>query len=279
VIVTNNPLTSAHIAALGARVRIIARAGIGLDALDLEAAQDRGVAIFHTPDYATAEVATHAVAMMLALNRRILEADTLARKSWPNWEQLRPIASFDQLTVGLVGLGRIGLAVAERLQPLAGAIWGYDPEESRVHDYVRRVSLEELLTGCDVVSLHLPLTRSTRGLIGAQELDRMRPTAIFVNVSRGGLVDETALANALATGRLAGAALDVLENEPPPKDSPVLSAPHLILSPHLAWSSDESERRVREEALEASLAYLAGAQASTGRMVIQPTVSGSGGSS
>lgn len=271
VIVTNNPLTAAHVGALGSAVRMIARAGIGLDALDLDAAKARGIAVFHTPDYATAEVATHALAMMLALNRRLLEADAIARAEWPSWDRLRPIPSFDELTVGVVGLGRIGLALAERLRPLAGAILGFDPAPAQAPAYVRRASsLSELLIASDVISLHLPLTPETRDIIGASELASLKSSAIFVNVSRGGLVDESALAKSLHEGRLAAAALDVLADEPPREDSPLFGAPRLLLSPHVAWYSEASERRVREEALDATLAYLAGERPPTGRIVVEP---------
>jgi D-3-phosphoglycerate dehydrogenase len=271
VIVTVEPLPRASIEQFGPRVRLISRAGIGLDAIDLEAARERGVAVFHTPDYATEEVATHTVALILALNRKLLDGDRVARTEWRSWPQLKPVRPLSELTVGVVGLGRIGRAVIDRLRPFTAEILGFDAYASESVPGVRTVAtLEELLGECDVLTLHAPLTEETRGMIGARELALLRPGALLVNVARGGLIDQPAVAAALRSGQLGGAGLDVLVAEPPAAGDPLLSAPGLLLSPHFAWYSEASNRRMREMAIDGILDYLAGREASVGRIAVRP---------
>lgn len=271
VVVTTNPLTAAHIAALGEGVRVIGRAGTGLDAIDLEAARARNLFVYHTPDYCTSEVATHALALILAVHRRLVDADRQARKDFANWRALTPIPSLDALTAGVVGGGRIGRAVMTRLLPFVERVLTYDPYVDSAPEGVERVdSLDALLRRSDIVTLHMPLTAQTRGMIGARELGLLPDGAIVVNVSRGGLIDETDLRGALEGGRLAGAALDVLTSEPPRPDDPILGAPRLLLSPHLAWYSSASERRVRTQVLDGVLACLAGDPPQTGRIAVDP---------
>jgi D-3-phosphoglycerate dehydrogenase len=271
IVVTTNPLTTAHIAALGDGVRVIGRAGTGLDTIDLDAARARGLFVYHTPDYCTAEVATHAVAMILAAHRRLLDADRVARSAYTEWRSVGPIPPLDALTAGVVGSGRIGRAVMARLMPFVGRIVTYDPNDDTALDGIERThSLDDLLRVAHIVTLHLPLTPETGGLIGARELALLPDGAVLVNVSRGGLLDEAALCTALETGRLAGAALDVLESEPPPVGSAILNAPHLVLTPHIAWYSTASERRVRTQVIDGVLACLAGVAPSTGRIAVDP---------
>jgi D-3-phosphoglycerate dehydrogenase len=271
VVVAVEPMPRSFIDLLGPEVRIIARAGIGLDAIDLEAARDRGIAVYHTPDYATEEVATHAVAMMLAVNRKLMQSDTLARTQWRSWTKLKPIPAMSQLTVGIVGLGRIGCAVAGRIRPFAGGIIGFDPFVAAPPGNVRlAATLDELLTETDVLTLHLPVTAETRGMIGARELDLLRPGAIVVNVARGALLDQLALDAALRSGRIAGAGLDVLAVEPLPEDDPIATAPNVILSPHFAWYSDASNRRIRTMTVDGILDYLEGRPLSVGRLAVIP---------
>jgi D-3-phosphoglycerate dehydrogenase / 2-oxoglutarate reductase len=271
VVVTIEPMPRASIERLGPGVRIIARAGIGLDAIDLDAARERGIAVFHTPDYATEEVATHAVALILALNRKLLDGDRVARTEWRAWSQLKPIKPLSELTVGVVGLGRIGQAVIDRLRPFTAGIVGFDSYASEPVSGVETVAtLDELLARCDVLTLHVPLTDETRGLIGARELALLRPGAVVVNVARGALIDQEALASALRTGHLGGAGLDVLVVEPPNPGDPMLTAPGVILSPHFAWYSQASNRRMREMAIDGLLDYLAGREPSVGRIAVRP---------
>jgi D-3-phosphoglycerate dehydrogenase len=273
VVVTINPLTAAHIAAFGAGVRVIGRAGTGLDTIDLEAARARGLFVYHTPDYCTAEVATHAVAMILAVQRRLLDADDVARRAFSDWRSLGPIRPLDELTAGVVGSGRIGQAVMARLLPFVRRVVTYDPYVDTAPEGIERArSLDDLLREADIITLHLPLNSETRGFIGARELALLPAGAVLVNVSRGGILDEAALRAALESGRLGGAALDVFESEPPRPDSSIMDAPRLLLSPHIAWYSTASERRVRSQVIDGVLACLAGDTPSTGRIAVDPRV-------
>ncbi|MDX6562332.1 MAG: hypothetical protein QOD65_2146 [Gaiellales bacterium] len=270
VLVVTNPLTRVLIEAFAPSVRLIGRAGAGLDAIDLEAAADRGIGVFYTPDYCVDEVATHAVALALALNRKVVEGNALVRSDWAAWRRLAPVRSLSEQTAGVVGLGRIGRAVIARLRPLVGEIVGYDPWSQGEVEGVRRVeTLGELLTESDLVTLHVPLTSETRGLIDAQALALMKPTAHLVNVARGGLIDETALAEALGRGAIGGAGLDVLSVEPAPPDHPLLSVPGVVLSPHFAWYSTSSERRVWTMTIDGMLAVLAGCEPASGQIAVQ----------
>lgn len=273
VVVTTNPMTAEHIAALGAGVRVIGRAGAGLDNIDLEAARARGLFVYHTPDYCTSEVATHAVALILAVHRRLVDADRVARTAFLDWRSIGVIPSLEELTAGVVGTGRIGRAVIARLTPLVGRIVTYDPNVDTPPPGAERAgSLDDLLQMANIVTFHLPLLPQTRGLIGARELALLPHGALLVNVSRGGIVDEAALCAALAGGRLSGAALDVLDSEPPPPGSPILYAPHLVLTPHIAWYSTASERRVRTQVIDGVVACLGGDVPLTGRIAVDPRV-------
>jgi D-3-phosphoglycerate dehydrogenase / 2-oxoglutarate reductase len=272
IIITTHPMTAAHIAALGPRVRVIGRAGIGLDAIDLEAAEAAGVAVINFPDYATNEVATHAVAMLLALHRRLIEADRLARLPWGEQSWLSGMAPLETLTLGLVGLGRIGRAMAERMRPLVGAIQAYDPAAPPLPDGVQRCDdLDALLESSDLVSLHLPLLPQTEKLFGPAQFARMRPDALLVNVSRGGLIDENALADALAAGQIGGAALDVFASEPLASDARILDAPNTVLSPHVAWFSTTSGPRVRRDTVEAMIVWIESATVPHGNLAARPS--------
>lgn len=269
LIVALHPLAAAAFEAMAGDVRIVGRAGIGLDSIDLDAAQRRGVAVLHQPEYATNEVATHAVAMLLALHRRLIRADQVARASWSS--PVGEIYPIEESRVGVVGCGRIGRAVIERLRPFAAAVVVFDPYADTLPPGCERApSLESLLERSHIVTLHVPLTPETGALIGREELGLMQPGALLVNVSRGGLIDEAALADALQAGSLGGAALDVLTAEPPPPDAPMLSAPRTLLSPHMAWYSTSSERRLKRQTVAGMLAYLEGAALTVGRLAVDP---------
>ncbi len=273
VIVGTEPMPRDFIERFGAGVKIIGRAGIGLDAIDMDAASEHRVAVFHTPDYATEEVATHALAMLLALNRRVVEANALARSDWPAYERLLPVKPLSEQAVGVIGLGRIGRAVIDRLVPFRPRIIGFDPfVDSAPPGVELAASLGDVLTQADIVTLHLPVTPDTVKIIGRHEIGLLRPGAILINVSRGRLIDEEALVEALAEGRIR-AALDVVASEPPPNGAAILSVPNVLLSPHFAWYSDSSQRRVRTETLVGVLNYLRGEPIHTGRLVVDPRTS------
>ena len=237
----NLPVGAELFAALPA-LRVVGTPTVGFDHIDVEAAEARGIAVVSVPDYCTQEVADHTVAMLYALVRGIVELDRqVARGSWEarGAGALRTISG---LRVGIVGLGRIGGAVATRLLALGAEVWAHDVLPV-VREGVRFVELDELLGECDAVTLHVPLTRETRGLIGRRQLESMRAGALLVNTSRGSVVDVGAVLQALRAGQLGGAALDVLPEEPPP--APPL-APNLIVTPHAAYYSEKSERLAYE---------------------------------
>ena len=201
VMISVHALPAPAIEALAPSIRIIGRAGIGLDAIDLEAARARGVAVFHTPDYCTMEVADHAAAMILALARRLFPADAIARRDWPAWRSIGEIRALSDSTLGVVGCGRIGREVIRRMAPFGMRIVAFDPWISEAPEPAEMVgSLDEVLAAADIVTLHSPLTDETRGMFAAPQLARMRDGAYVVNVSRGALVDEAALADALVSG-------------------------------------------------------------------------------
>jgi D-3-phosphoglycerate dehydrogenase len=220
-------------------LRVIGTATVGFDHVDVDAAEARGVAVVNVPDYCTEEVADHTLALVYALLRGIVALDRqVAHGEWSS-KGAGPLRTLAGLRVGIVGLGRIGGAVARRLLALGAEVWAYDVLPV-AREGVRLVELEPLFATCDVVTLHVPLTRETRNLVGAHELALMRPATLLVNTSRGAVVDLEAVLDALRHDRLAGAALDVLPQEPPPAP-PV--APNLIVTPHAAYYSEAAEER------------------------------------
>ena len=227
--------------------RVIARYGIGTDNVDVEAARAGGIVVTNVPDYCVEEVAAHALSLLLALLRRVPEADALVRGGGWGVQSLRPIQRLSEVSVGLVGYGRISRRLAEMLRPLGVRLLVHDPYVDRESaPGVDLVGLEDLLAGSDAVSLHCPLTEETRGLIGAEQLARMREDAILVNTSRGPLVVLGDLLAALRGGTIRGAGLDVFPEEPP--DAALFEGvPGLLLTPHVAYYSEaairESERK------------------------------------
>ncbi|MDP9261765.1 MAG: C-terminal binding protein [Actinomycetota bacterium] len=220
-------------------LRVVATATVGFDHIDIDAAEEHGVAVVSVPDYCTQEVADHALALLLGLVRGVVALDRDVRRGGWDAKAAGPLRTLAELRVGIVGLGRIGGALATRLLALDAEVWGHDVFPV-ARDGVRFVELEELLAECDAVTLHVPLTRETRGLIGRAQIAVMKPDALLVNTSRGAVVDVGAVLEALRAGRLGGAALDVLPQEPPPV-APL--APNLVLTPHAAYYSEAAEER------------------------------------
>jgi D-3-phosphoglycerate dehydrogenase len=243
----------------GRRLVVVGRAGVGVDNIDLEAATRGGVAAVNAPTANTVAAAEHTLALMYALARRVPAAEaSLRRGEWRRADFLGQ--ELRGKVLGIVGLGKIGLTVAERARAMEMQLLGADPfiaEDAAAARGIELVDLPELLEGSDVVTLHVPLTNATRGMIGRQELARMKPTALLVNVARGGVVDEAALADALHASRLGGAAVDVFEHEPP-RDSPLLGAPNTVLTPHLGASTEEAQAKVAVEVVQQVLDVLAG---------------------
>jgi glyoxylate reductase len=229
------------------RLKAIANYAVGTDNVDLDAATRRGIPVGNTPDVLTETTADLAFALMLAVARRIVEGDAYVRAgSWGEWRpDLLLGHDLHGSTLGIVGYGRIGKAVARRARGFGMTV-------------IHGVPLDELLERSDFVSLHAPLTPRTRGLIGAAELERMKPTAILVNTARGPMVDTHALAEALHAGEIAGAGLDVTDPEPLPAEHPLLKAPNLVVAPHIGSASHRTREAMADMAVDNLLAALAG---------------------
>jgi D-3-phosphoglycerate dehydrogenase len=235
------------------RCKIIARYGIGVDNVDLAAATKAKILVTNVPDYCIDEVSDHALALLLALARRITVADGAVKAG--AWDVVAH-AGMRRLrgqTLGLLGFGKIAKALASKVQPLGMKALVYDPylEAALIAQHgAEAANLDRLLAEADAISIHVPLSPETRNLIGPGELARMKSTAFLINTSRGGIVDEQALAEALKAGRIGGAALDVLFVEPPPLDHPLRKLPNIILTPHLAFYSRESVIELQTKAAE-----------------------------
>ncbi|MCI0678736.1 MAG: hypothetical protein L0Z63_06815 [Actinobacteria bacterium] len=239
-------------------LRAVARAGAGVDNVDVESATRRGVAVFNAPGGNTIAAAELTMALMLSVVRRVAEADRSVREGRWDRATLQGVELRGRI-LGLVGAGRIGGEVAKRARAFGMAVIAYDPYLSPMRAAavgVTLVDLDRLLETSDMISLHVPLNEETRGLIGEEALGRMKKSAFLVNVARGGVVDETALAGALADGVIAGAALDVYSTEPLSGDSPLRRAPNLVLTPHLGASTREAQVGVAREVAVAVRAAL-----------------------
>jgi D-3-phosphoglycerate dehydrogenase / 2-oxoglutarate reductase len=241
------------------RCRLVVRYGVGVDNVDVEAAAARGVWVANVPDYGRDEVADHTLALALAVLRGVVALDRSVREGHWDLEAARPLRRLSALTYGVVGCGAIGTAMAGRAAGLGMRVLGYDVPRVRSAPPIERVPLDELLSSSDVVSLHAALTPATRHLLGAEALRRMRPSAFLVNTARGGLVDAAALLAALDAGELAGAALDVLEGEPPDELGWRLARhPKVVMTPHAAWYSEEAFHTLKTEVAREALRVLEG---------------------
>ena len=239
------PLTRAAIAGLAPGATAI-RYGVGYNNFDLAALNDHGVKAAYVPDYCTAEVADHTAASILTLLRKLTALDASVRRGeWAAVGVAKPLKSFAETTIGFLGFGRIAQEVATRLAPFGVSFLAYDPYFTGSFPRLTLTDLPGLLAGSDALTLHAPATAETMGIINAQTLKQMKPTAILVNTARGDLIDEPALAAALTAGQLAGAALDVFQTEPLSADNPLRTAPNLLLGPHAAWYSEVAVERLQ----------------------------------
>ena len=264
IVLTNKTLLDGPTLAALPRLRYIGVLATGTNVVDDAAARERGIVVTNVPDYSTSSVAQLTVALLLELTHHTgHHAEAVRTGRWCRsadfsfWD--RPLVELDGLTMGLVGFGKIGRAVAEVVRALGMKVLVHTRRSPALPpDGVEFVPLDELFTRSDVVSLHCPLTPETHRLINAERLARMKPTAFLLNASRGPVVDEAALAYALTTGRLAGAAVDVLSVEPPPPDNPLLTAQNCLITPHLAWATQAARRRLLQIATANVRAFLAG---------------------
>jgi D-3-phosphoglycerate dehydrogenase len=244
------------------RAKVIVRYGIGVDNVDLAAARQRGIPVCNVPDYCIDEIADHTVAFILAAARQVVPNAIHVRSGqWGLAGSLTGMTALADACVGIVGLGRIGQAVARRMAPFGCRLIASDPlagSELAASLGAELRPVGEILPQADFLTLHCPSTHETRKMIAAAALARMKPTATLINLSRGDLVDTTALVEALQSGKLAGAALDVCDPEPIPADSPLRSMPNVILSAHIASASPRAVRILRETAAKIALAALRG---------------------
>ncbi len=229
-------------------LKVIGRAGVGVDNIDVEAASKRGILVMNTPGGNTISAAEHTMSMLLALSRCIPQANiSLKNKQWEKKKFLG--TEIFKKTLGIIGLGRIGAEVAKRAQSFGMEIMAYDPYISKVHAReigVKVVSFEELIKQADYITVHVPLTAETKHIINRNSINQMKEGVKIINCARGGIIDEAALAEAVKSGKVGGAALDVFENEPP-FDSPVLGLENIIVTPHLGASTEEAQINVARD--------------------------------
>jgi len=262
ILLTNKTkLSREHIQSLP-KLRYIGVLATGTNVVDLKAARERNIPVTNVPGYGTKSVAQTTMALLLELchhvdhhSQTVHEGRWARNIDWCYWDF--PLIELDGLTMGIVGFGNIGRAVAELARAFGMRVLVFTPTR-KTTDLVTFTDLERLFKESDVVSLHCPLTPETQNLVNAQRLSWMKPSAFVLNTSRGGLVDDHALADALNSGSIAGAGLDVVASEPPPLDHPLLSAKNCIITPHLAWATRASRSRLMTIAVENIRAFLDG---------------------
>jgi len=243
------------------RCKLISLYTAGFDNVDLEAARAAGIAVCHNPGYCTKEVATHALALILACNRKLFPLrEAVDAGLWNPASSLQPAPLYEQ-TLGILGFGRIGCQLAHWISPMVARVIACKLNSAVASDSVPNVEfvpLDVLLRESDYLSVHLPLNDNTRGLLGRKALAQMKPTAYVINTSRGAIIDEQALGDALRAGKLAGAALDVFASEPLPQDHSLRGASNVIITPHVAWFSNRSEYLLHANAARAIVRFFNG---------------------
>lgn len=251
------------------KCKVIARYGIGFDNVDVKTATERGIMVANVPDYCADEVSSHAIALLMACSRKVIQLSNSVKAG--EWTYLvgKPIYRLTGQILGIVGLSQIGNAVARRGLGLGLKVQAYDPYVSQTDLDVSFVDFDQLLETSDFISLHAPLTDGTRHLFGKNEFRKMKKSAFLINTARGGIVDGAALYEALSAGEIAGAGVDVMEQEPPDQDDPLLKLDNFIITPHAAWYSEESQTLLQREAARAVAAVLKGGKP---RSLVNPEV-------
>lgn len=241
-------------------VKVISRYGVGLDNVDVEAATDYGIQICHVPDYGVDEVSHHAMALMYALTRKIVLLANDCRNGGWDYTVSVPITRMKGKVCGVCGLGRIGSAFAEKAHGVGLKVISCDPREGAFQrlPFVERVSFQELLTQSDIISVHCPLTPETHHLFDEKAFRSMKDTALIINTARGPIIEGAAITKALAEGWIAGAALDVMEVEPPGKENPLFKFENFIATPHIAWYSEQASEELKRKAAEEVARVLTG---------------------
>jgi D-3-phosphoglycerate dehydrogenase len=259
------------------RLRVIGRYGVGVDNVDIDAASARGIAVCNVPDYGTESVSDHAIGLALAAARGIPRLDRGLRAGSFDLASVRPLFQTRGRVFGVIGMGRIGTATARKAAGLGYQVIGYDtaaePDATTFHGFAS-VTLDELLQRSQVISLHTPLTEVTRAMIGPKQFAQMRSDAILVNTSRGGVLDTDALVEALAMGTIAGAAIDVHETEPLSAGHPLTTFDSVVLTPHLAWYTEESYDELKRRTVANVIEVCAGRAP---RNIVNPEVLGAPG--
>ena len=244
------------------KLRMVARFGVGYDSVDVEECTKRGIIVTHTPEVLSSGVADHTWALILSYNRHIPLADTFTRTKWANREGFIPFGwDTEGKTLGILGLGRIGLEVLKRAKgfPVDTIYYDVYRREDLEKEYgVEYVSFDELLRRSDIITIHLSLQETTRGIINKDALTKMKPNALIVNTSRGPVIDEAALIEALQKKQIGGAALDVYEKEPTPLDNPLLKLDNVVLTPHCASATWETRRKMAVRSVGNVKAFLEG---------------------
>ena len=243
------------------RCRLIVRVGIGVDNVDLERAAERGITVCNVPDYCIDEVADHTVAMALSLSRDLMQVDHRIRAGTWKITPVTPVRSYGSMTFGTLGFGRIARAVHHRITPFGFRRIAHDPfvdETEFGKAGVQPVTLDDLLDEVDILSLHAALTPETHHILSRQRLESMKDSAVIVNTSRGALIDTVALAGALDSHKIGGAALDVFESEPLPDDHALRRSRNTLLTSHMAWCSLESIPRLQRLAAEEVAGFMSG---------------------
>lgn len=253
-VITQFAAVNAEVIQAMSRAKVIVRYGIGVDNVDLQAARARNIPVCNVPDYCIDEVADHTLAFILASTRQVVPNALHNREGrWGLATPLSDMKTLKDLTVGVVGFGRIGREVVDRLRAFKTHVMVYDPivppNDVSKHGAVS-VSLDELLQHCDIVSLHCPSTSDTKKLLRRETIDKMKHGAMVINLARGDLVDTAALVDALQSGRLASAALDVCDPEPIPLDSPLRTLPNVITASHIASASVKAVAKLRQSAAQ-----------------------------
>jgi D-3-phosphoglycerate dehydrogenase len=272
LILIDRPLTREHMAVMK-NCSIILALEVGYDFIDVEAATEHGIAVCNVPTYCTDQVALHALTLLLALNRKlpVLRAETSAG-GW-DYNVCKPLYELEGRALGIIGLGRIGRSLAKKAKGVGLEVMAYDPyladDIFDLNGVSRCYELEDLLCQADFVSLHVPLTDETFHMIGEDELKKMKPEAVLINTCRGKVIDEKALYMALKSNIIAGSGVDVLEKEPPEADNPLLKLSNAIVTPHVAWYSENSIERLKNHGMDEVIRVLKGKRP---RFVVNPEV-------
>lgn len=245
------------------RTKVISRYGVGVNTIDIDAAQAKNITVANVPDYGMEEVSNHALALLLSWARKVTLLNNEVKQGNWDFKACVPIHRFDKQTVGVLGFGRIPRRFIEKVKPLGFQTAAYDPfvsAEEMAAAGVRKMELDEIIKESDYLSVHVPLIKETHHLLNADRFSQMKKNAVIINTARGPIIDEKALIDALEQGMIAGAALDVTEEEPVSKTSPLLQMDNVIITPHSAWYSEEAMVELRQKAAKNIVQVLKGEQ-------------------